>query len=193
MLFFSFDGCISGIMHSNGVRPLREAQLHNTSGTSEGCLDPCSQTDKCQNGGICRDGVSDVWCDCNGTRFEGTNCTEGRNQSFTYDDRKVFEQNRRDLLAMKPISGSQQLISRTTSFNSTGRSLIKLTLPTGQNMLLKWLFRVIMFFFIFNFILTLSEILSISQKNELHLYYTEKQNDFANQRNTQIMCQRSLE
>lgn len=95
LLYFSFDGCISGIMHSNGVRPLREAQLQNTSGTSQGCLDPCSQTDKCENGGICRDGVSDVWCDCNGTRFEGTNCTEGRNQSFTYDERKIFEQNQR--------------------------------------------------------------------------------------------------
>lgn len=67
-------------MHSNGVKPLREAQLQNTSGTSEGCLDPCSQTDKCENGGICRDtgSVSSVWCDCNGTRFEGANCTEGR-------------------------------------------------------------------------------------------------------------------
>lgn len=57
---------------------MREAQLQNTSGTSEGCLDPCSQTDKCENGGICRDSVSSVWCDCNGTRFEGVNCTDGR-------------------------------------------------------------------------------------------------------------------
>lgn len=85
-LCFSFDGCISAIMHSKGLRPLREAQLQNTSGTSEGCLDPCSQTDKCENGGICRDGVSHVWCDCNGTRFEGKNCTKGKNEYFTYDD-----------------------------------------------------------------------------------------------------------
>ena len=80
-------------MHSNGVRPLREAQLQNTSGTSEGCLDPCSQTDKCENGGICRDSVSNVWCDCNGTRFEGANCTEGRNaEHFTSYVGMIFSQ-----------------------------------------------------------------------------------------------------
>ena len=78
-------------MHSNGVKPLREAQLQNTSGTSEGCLDPCSQTDKCENGGICRDSVSSVWCDCNGTRFEGANCTEGRQgQNFKSYAGKIF-------------------------------------------------------------------------------------------------------
>lgn len=74
--FNRFEGCISGIMYNNGRGPLREAVLMNTSGTFPDCLDPCSQSDHCMNGGICRDTVSEVWCDCKGTGYEGPNCTE---------------------------------------------------------------------------------------------------------------------
>lgn len=78
---FRFQGCISGIMHNGGRGPLKEAHLLSTYGTTQDCLDPCSQSDRCMNGGVCRDTVSEVWCDCKGTGYEGTNCTDGGYQS----------------------------------------------------------------------------------------------------------------
>ena len=77
----SFKGCISGITYSNGRSPLREARLKEASGTTQGCLDPCSQPDHCLNGGKCHKNVSGVWCDCKGTGYEGQKCEEGRYQS----------------------------------------------------------------------------------------------------------------
>ncbi|XP_015757758.1 PREDICTED: neurexin-3-like isoform X2 [Acropora digitifera] len=74
--FDRFEGCISGIKHTNGRGSLREAHLLNTSGTVPECLDPCSQNDNCMNGGVCHDTVTEVWCDCKGTGYKGPNCSE---------------------------------------------------------------------------------------------------------------------
>ena len=80
-LFFRFNGCISSITYSVNGRPTREAYLKHAKGTKLGCSDPCSKTGKCKNGAVCRYTSTGVRCDCKGTRFEGTNCSEGRNEN----------------------------------------------------------------------------------------------------------------
>lgn len=80
-LFFRFNGCISSITYSVNGRPTREAYLNHTKGTKLGCSDPCSKTGKCKNGAVCLYTSTGARCDCKGTRFEGTNCSEGRNEN----------------------------------------------------------------------------------------------------------------
>lgn len=73
---YGFNGCISSITYSVNGRPTREAYLKHAKGTKLGCSDPCSKTGKCKNGAVCRYTSTGVRCDCKGTRFEGTNCSE---------------------------------------------------------------------------------------------------------------------
>ncbi|PFX20378.1 neurexin-3b-like [Stylophora pistillata] len=73
---YGFNGCISRITYSVKRRRTREAPLKQTKGTTPGCLDPCSKTGKCKNGALCRYTFIEAHCDCKGTRFEGTNCSE---------------------------------------------------------------------------------------------------------------------
>lgn len=106
VLFFSFcrfEGCIKTPKYSVGVKRFRRARLLKSERTLPGCRNACkdkSIAGKCYNGGKCVNKVVRRECDCKGTGYYGSNCSQGRNyrdffplwfSKFRQDKLKVYK------------------------------------------------------------------------------------------------------
>ena len=78
-LLCRFEGCITNIRYSDGIKNFKTPVLRETKGTSENCNDACSDpaTNKCQHKARCVDKIKRIECNCLGTGYDGRYCTEG--------------------------------------------------------------------------------------------------------------------
>ena len=88
--FSRFEGCMKTPKYSVGVKKFRRARLLKTERTLPGCRNACKDeriAGKCYNGGKCVNKVVRRECDCEGTGYYGSNCSQGRKLeiSFRYD------------------------------------------------------------------------------------------------------------